>query len=1041
MLIDKRNFDARNISGVDWKNMSVAEKKSALLDSMRHTEGVFFSPKTLEHQHIKELIDEGKIYIKNNRLYKAAATLAAGGHVAKYYLQAWIADNTGDYKIDHFASGYSGNDKDKAIEKAKRINGGFSHHNITSHVVIQEDHIPILNVEGDQVSMEPSRPMADGGNMGEGTRYVAIRPGLGAWFTFDADSDAEAQSKIDRYEQENQSELHGAKVTFKKITEAEAKEINVNYRKEMADGGNVSSGETHDRIRQQIEATKKDQDDQLNAFRVRVKSTEAYKEIKSQRVRDDITEGYGSGILKAIYQTYNRIVRDINNGHERKAAIAQQKHTGTLGVAAWEIIDELVFHTPMEMVSEGMKNIYLTVDGEPTTLYEFLSANNLDPDVEPLTPDQVDELKSLKVGETMTIHVSKIERVTAPKMAAGGDIPAVVENPKSALEYAEDKKLQLDLFKKLNAAIGAAKKEKEKNKKRIQSKNLKIQIPALNKSYDLDQEIYRLDNDERAQILGITAWDGYNITRRSDGTEYRVYDIQTMNDEKEVDAFIAQENKGVKLAKGGDTGERQMRIDEQPAMSLTEFKKTEDYSELSDADKDRIGRLSRGQGLLANGHLYTHVQPTLEEYKGLKAGQILHYKDAPDFILLRIEEDYYGEGKHRFVTRQVKGKQEYSDDYAGVIEDMVEKKAKGGKIDHDLEIGDEGMYHGGEYRVNGFDKKGNVEIVELDGEGNEVGKIQTVSIESLMPFPRFPKKKMAAGGDIEKKRWFIKVYGDDGEKNIGGPYNYAEVETHVEKLQRDNEEFSVFDPETGEEITRKVKRRRFADGGDTDKNILPDGEFQVQFIPYHENSKLPPKRATAKPVMSIDEIIGYKIFDGVTGEKIGYLHKQKLIDFVKSGEYTIIKPKERAKSVPKVNKDKYTIKGNQYLPNGFGRPASTYYYIVDNEGKTYHHRDGKWRKKELIEMTTYAYYSHESAQNDVDKLIAGETPIHKDAGGPVTFKEKQTAIAKNLEGKKVKPGYQRKYGKKYTAASALRAAGRIAGSMVNSTRKKPSKKY
>ena len=30
----------------------------------------------------------------------------------------------------------------------------------------------------------------------------------------------------------------------------------------------------------------------------------------------------------------------------------------------------------------------------------------------------------------------------------------------------------------------------------------------------------------------------------------------------------------------------------------------------------------------------------------------------------------------------------------------------------------------------------------------------------------------------------------------------------------------------------------------------------------------------------------------------------------------------------------YSLKENQYLPNGFGRPAGTYYYFVNEDGKT-----------------------------------------------------------------------------------------------------------
>jgi hypothetical protein len=48
--------------------------------------------------------------------------------------------------------------------------------------------------------------------------------------------------------------------------------------------------------------------------------------------------------------------------------------------------------------------------------------------------------------------------------------------------------------------------------------------------------------------------------------------------------------------------------------------------------------------------------------------------------------------------------------------------------------------------------------------------------------------------------------------------------------------------------------------------------------------------------------------------------------------------------------------------------------------------------------------------------------------GKTTFKEKATAIAKNFEGKKVKPKYQKEYGKTYDKAEAKEVGNKIAGS-------------
>lgn len=55
------------------------------------------------------------------------------------------------------------------------------------------------------------------------------------------------------------------------------------------------------------------------------------------------------------------------------------------------------------------------------------------------------------------------------------------------------------------------------------------------------------------------------------------------------------------------------------------------------------------------------------------------------------------------------------------------------------------------------------------------------------------------------------------------------------------------------------------------------------------------------------------------------------------------------------------IENNQYLPNGFGSPASTYYYIVNDAGQIYHH-DGKWRNKRLKDMNKSWFKSLQDAE-------------------------------------------------------------------------------
>lgn len=60
------------------------------------------------------------------------------------------------------------------------------------------------------------------------------------------------------------------------------------------------------------------------------------------------------------------------------------------------------------------------------------------------------------------------------------------------------------------------------------------------------------------------------------------------------------------------------------------------------------------------------------------------------------------------------------------------------------------------------------------------------------------------------------------------------------------------------------------------------------------------------------------------------------------------------------------VTNTQYLPNGFGRPASTIYFLVDANGYTFHISDHKWRKKCLIEMNTHAFRSEDLANKYLD---------------------------------------------------------------------------
>lgn len=53
--------------------------------------------------------------------------------------------------------------------------------------------------------------------------------------------------------------------------------------------------------------------------------------------------------------------------------------------------------------------------------------------------------------------------------------------------------------------------------------------------------------------------------------------------------------------------------------------------------------------------------------------------------------------------------------------------------------------------------------------------------------------------------------------------------------------------------------------------------------------------------------------------------------------------------------------------NHYGWPCKTYYYIVDAENKIWH-KDGKWRKKSLIQLWSHGFKTEPEAIEQLKKL-------------------------------------------------------------------------
>jgi len=84
----------------------------------------------------------------------------------------------------------------------------------------------------------------------------------------------------------------------------------------------------------------------------------------------------------------------------------------------------------------------------------------------------------------------------------------------------------------------------------------------------------------------------------------------------------------------------------------------------------------------------------------------------------------------------------------------------------------------------------------------------------------------------------------------------------------------------------------------------------------------------------------------------------------------------------------FSIRNNQA---GF-KPCFTYYYIVNEKGEIYHHKDKKWRKKGLKEITTYYFLGRAEAEKilqklEISKIIRDYKPKPKDIKACAVFWE------------------------------------------------------
>jgi hypothetical protein len=111
----------------------------------------------------------------------------------------------------------------------------------------------------------------------------------------------------------------------------------------------------------------------------------------------------------------------------------------------------------------------------------------------------------------------------------------------------------------------------------------------------------------------------------------------------------------------------------------------------------------------------------------------------------------------------------------------------------------------------------------------------------------------------------------------------------------------------------------------------------------------------------------------------------------------------------------------QYKPIIYKNGRLYIEYFEPYSGKT---------EKEVINKSNVDFDGYPTLLNiaKMYRKALKEKGISYSGGGKTTFKEKATAIAKKYEGKKVKPKYQKEYGKTYDKAEAKEVGNKIAGS-------------
>lgn len=334
--------------------------------------------------------------------------------------------------------------------------------------------------------------------------------------------------------------------------------------------------------------------------------------------------------------------------------------------------------------------------------------------------------------------------------------------------------------------------------------------------------------------------------------------------------------------------------------------------------------------------------------------------------------------------------------------------AKGGSIkNEDIKVGEEFLLSNGDV----------IEIVRLFKENID---------EDWVEYKRNGDKKE---NSVKELRLFI--------NRLGGKKQKSWRERRNEYLERlGQEESKVWDKigaESGSEIRNDEKMlRAYAEGVQEmlQKEGVGKGAFDQEDYDFYTdenwhlfneflvwNGYYDPEMTKTEKAWREDRFKDPKYRNYVSNPKIISLSggsKSKSTNYIPKGKIatiTIVKDGKEMVFLPS------QVLNGVNLYKGGGKIKNDYVYIAKRYVKEVHYDDGKDLK---VVKPSNGYWVKKSALKSFKQKFEG--------GGKTTFKEKSTAIAKNFEGKKVKPKYQKEYGKVYDKAEAKEVGNKIAGS-------------